>query len=112
MGLGKETMQAVVDGLNGSEDLKKMMKNWKKVAQYKLDDETFHLIHDADGSVTMNDGEHEKPSFTIIATAQLMKEIVDGEKDAQKEFFAKRYEVKGDVMATMKLVSLLKKMKK
>ena len=112
MGLGKDTMMKVVDALNNNPELQKMMKNWKKIAQYKLDDEVFYLEHKADGTVEFHDGEHEKPSFTIIASAELMRDIVEGKKDAQKSFFAKEYQIKGDVMATMKLVSLLKKMRK
>ncbi|MFX1536688.1 MAG: SCP2 sterol-binding domain-containing protein [Promethearchaeota archaeon] len=110
MGEAKDMMKEMSDAINASEDLKGMLKNWTKIAAYELEgEEPFYVEHKADGSCEFHEGKPEKASFTFIAPSDLWVKILKGEEDAQKAFFAKKYKITGDVMATMKLNTVLKK---
>ncbi|MFW9854320.1 MAG: SCP2 sterol-binding domain-containing protein [Candidatus Thorarchaeota archaeon] len=112
MGIGKDTVIEFVNSINNSEEIRGMLKNWEKVAMYKLDGEDgpFHVLHKADGSAEFVEGSHEKPSFTIVGPGQIWADIAAGKEDAQKAFFAKKYKIEGDVMGTMKLLPVIKKL--
>jgi putative sterol carrier protein len=112
MGPGKDATKEFVEAINGNTEAQEMLKNWTKVAAYDLEGEDgiFHVIFKADGTAEFKDGAPENPSFTFKATSELMAEVLKGEKDAQKEFFAKRLQVTGDVMATLKLVQVGQKL--
>ncbi|MHA2226742.1 MAG: SCP2 sterol-binding domain-containing protein [Candidatus Hodarchaeales archaeon] len=107
----KDLMKQFVDAINTHEEVQKMLKNWNKVACYDLEGEDgpFHIIHSADGTAEFKEGAPEKANFTFKATADLWAQISKGEKDAQKAFFAKEYKIEGDVMGTMKLIPVMKK---
>ncbi|MFX0092349.1 MAG: SCP2 sterol-binding domain-containing protein [Candidatus Hodarchaeota archaeon] len=111
MGVGKDAMKEVVKTINANESIKDLFKNWTKIAAYDLEGEDgpFHIIHKADGSCEFKEGAPDKASFTFKTTTELWAQIVKGEKNAQKEFFAKNLKVEGDVMATLKLNEALKK---
>ncbi|MFW9996603.1 MAG: SCP2 sterol-binding domain-containing protein [Candidatus Odinarchaeota archaeon] len=112
MGPGKEAVKGMVDGINSFPELQSKLKNWEKVAAYKLDGEDgpFYVIHKADGTCEMHDGEPEKANFTFIGPSEIWGKIATGEEDAQKAFFAKKYKIEGDVMGTMKLLPIIKKL--
>jgi putative sterol carrier protein len=111
MGVGKDTVIEFVNQINSNEEVKGMLKNWVKVAMYKLEGEDeFHVLHKEDGSAEFVEGAHEKPNFTIIGPGQIWADIASGKEDAQKACFAKKYKIDGDVMGTMKLLPVIKKL--
>lgn len=112
MGLGKDVTKQFVEIINGNKAAQEMLKNWNKVAAYDLEgeDEIFHVIFNPDGSAEFKDGAPEKASFTFKCSTDLWAKIQSGEVDGQKEFFAKRLIIEGDVMATMKLTQIGKKL--
>lgn len=111
MGVGKDTVVQFVENINANEEIKGMLKNWVKTAAYELDgEEPFYIEHKADGSAEFHEGKPEKASFTIKGPGEVWAQIASGEKDAQKAFFAKEYKIEGDVMGTMKLLPVIKKL--
>ncbi|MFX0171724.1 MAG: SCP2 sterol-binding domain-containing protein [Candidatus Hodarchaeota archaeon] len=111
MGIGRDTVKQFVENINASEEIKGMLKNWVKTAAYELDgEESFYIEHKADGSAEFHEGKPEKASFTIKGPGEVWAKIASGEKDAQKAFFAKEYKIEGDVMGTMKLLPVIKKL--
>ncbi|MHA2295664.1 MAG: SCP2 sterol-binding domain-containing protein [Candidatus Hodarchaeales archaeon] len=112
MGPGKEAVKTMVDMINGSEQGQEFLKNWNKVAAYDLEGEDgpFNVVFNPDGTAEFKEGAPEKASFTFKCTSELWMQISTGEKDGQKEFFAKNLKIEGDVMSTMKLTQLTKKL--
>lgn len=112
MGPGKEVTKQFVDLINANEEAQEMLKNWNKVAAYDLEGEDgiFHVIYNPDGTAEFKEGAPDKASFTFKCSTDLWGKIQSGEVDGQKEFFAKRLKIEGDVMATMKLTQLGKKL--
>jgi putative sterol carrier protein len=111
LGPGKEAVEQMVELVNQSPEGQAFLKNWNKIAAYDLEGEdgVFHVIFNADGTAEFKEGAPEKASFTFKCTTELWAQISSGEKDGQKEFFAKNLKIDGDVMATMKFTQLQKK---
>ncbi|UCG01224.1 MAG: SCP2 sterol-binding domain-containing protein [Candidatus Heimdallarchaeota archaeon] len=112
MGAGKDAVVEFVNAINANDEVKGMLKNWVKNACYKLEGEDgpFWVEHKADGSAEFHDGEPDKAHFTFIGPTQIWADISTGKEDAQKAFFAKKYKIEGDVMGTMKLLPVIKKL--
>lgn len=105
-----EKVKAFADAINANEEIKNMLKNWNKVAGYEIDGENCYIVHKADGSCEFHEGKPEKANFTMKGPSDVMEKMLTGELDAQKAFFAKQYAIDGDVMGTMKLLPVLKKL--
>jgi len=112
LGIGKEAVKMMVVGINNNKEVQEMLKNWNKIAAYDLEGEEgiFHVIFNTDGTAEFKEGAIEKVSFTFKCSSKLWAEISSGEKDGQKEFFAKNLKIEGDVMSTMKLTLIGKKL--
>ncbi|MFX0116631.1 MAG: SCP2 sterol-binding domain-containing protein [Candidatus Hodarchaeota archaeon] len=112
MGPGKDATKEFAEAINNNAEVQEMLKNWNKVAAYDLEGEDgiFQIIFHSDGTAEFKDEAPENPSFTFKATTQLWADIQLGKKDGQKEFFAKNLKIEGDVMATMKLTQIGKKL--
>ena len=108
MGSGKEAVKELIELINQTPEVQNFLKNWNKIAAYDLEGEDgiFHVIFHPDGTAEYHEGAHEKPSFTFQCTTELWAQISSGEKDGQKEFFAKNLKITGDVMATMKFTQM------
>ena len=100
MGIGKEAVKMMVEGINVNEEVQGMLKNWNKVAAYDLEGEDgiFHAIFNMEGNAEFKEGAPEKASFTFKCTTELWAQISSGEKDGQKEFFAKNLKICGSVL--------------
>ncbi|MHA2304433.1 MAG: SCP2 sterol-binding domain-containing protein [Candidatus Hodarchaeales archaeon] len=111
MGPGKEAVKQMVELINQTEEAQTFLKNWNKVGAYDLagEDGVFHVIFNADGTAEFKEGTPEKPSFTFQCPTELWAQISSGEKDGQKEFFAKNLKITGDIMSTMKFTQMQKK---
>lgn len=112
MGIGKEAVKMMVVGINNNKEVQEILKNWNRIAAYDLEGEEgiFHVIFNTDGTAEFKEGAPGKASFTFKCTSELWGEISSGEKDGQKEFFAKNLKIEGDVMSTMKLTLIGKKL--
>lgn len=108
--MGTEKIKEFADAINANEEVKKMLKNWTKIAGYVIDGEDCYIEHKADGTCEFHEGKPEKANFTMIGPLDVMEKMFTGKIDAQKAFFAKQYSIKGDVMGTMKLLPVIKKL--
>ncbi len=108
--MGIEKVKEFSDKINGNEEVKNMLKNWTKIAGYTIDGEDCYIEHKADGSCEFHEGKPEKANFTMIMSSEIYDKMNSGELDAQKAFFAKQYKIDGDVMGTMKLLPVIKKL--
>ncbi len=111
MGSGKDAVINTVELINKTEEAQTFLKNWNKIAAYDFEGEdgVFHVIFNADGTAEFKEGAAEKPSFTFQCPTELWAQISSGEKDGQKEFFAKNLKITGDIMSTMKFTQMQKK---
>ena len=109
--MGIEKIKEFAEQINSRDDVKAKLKNWVKVAGYTVDGEDCYVEHQADGSCVFHEGKPEKASFTMIGTSEIFEKMFTGEEDAQKAYFAKKYQITGDVMGTMKLIPIIKMMK-
>ena len=114
MGAGKDAVKEFVKAVNANDEVKGMLKNWVKFAAYDLEGEDgpFYVEHKADGSAEFHEGSPEKANFTFKGPTDVWADISAGKKDAQKAFFAKEYKIEGDVMGTMKLLPVIKKLQR
>ncbi len=108
--MGIEKVKEFADKINGNEEVIKMLKNWTKIAGYTIDGEDCYIEHKADGTCEFHEGKPEKANFTMIMSSEIYEKMNNGELDAQKAFFAKQYKIDGDVMGTMKLLPVIKKL--
>jgi putative sterol carrier protein len=108
--MGIEKVKEFADKINGNEEVIKMLKNWTKIAGYTIDDVDCYIEHKADGTCEFHEGKPEKANFTMVMTSEVYDKMFTGELDAQKAFFAKQYKINGDVMGTMKLLPVIKKL--
>jgi putative sterol carrier protein len=111
MVMGIEKIKEFADAINARDDVKAKLKNWTKVAGYTVDGEDCYVVHNADGSCEYHEGKPEKANFTMIGSTEIFEKMFTGEEDAQKAYFAKKYQITGDVMGTMKLIPIIKMMK-
>ena len=109
--MGIEIIKEFAEQINARDDVKAKLKNWNKIAGYTVDGEDCYLEHLADGSCVYHEGKPEKANFTMIGTSEIFEKMFTGEEDAQKAYFAKKYQITGDVMGTMKLIPIMKMMK-
>ncbi|MFW9903745.1 MAG: SCP2 sterol-binding domain-containing protein [Candidatus Thorarchaeota archaeon] len=110
--IGKEVVKMMVEGINVIEEVHEMLKNRNRVAAYDLESEDgiFQVIFNLDGTAEFKEGAPEKASFTFKCSTEIWVQISSGEKDGQKEFFAKNLKIEGDVMMTIKLTQIGKKL--
>ena len=109
--MGMDQIKMFADAINSNEEVKGMLKGWTKIAGYEVDGENCYIEHKADGSCEFHEGKPEKANFTMKGPAEVFDKMFTGELDAQKAFFAKQYAIDGDVMGTMKLLPVIKKLK-
>ncbi|MHA1227084.1 MAG: SCP2 sterol-binding domain-containing protein [Candidatus Hodarchaeales archaeon] len=110
--MGIEKLKEFADAINANDEVKAMLKGWVKIAGYEVDGEHCYIEHKEDGSCEFHEGKPEKANFTMKGSADVFEKMFTGELDAQKAFFAKQYQIEGDVMGTMKLLPVIKKLKK
>ena len=108
--MATEKIKRFADAINANEEVKGMLKGWAKIAGYVIDGEDCYIEHKADGSCEFHEGKPEKANFTMKGPADVFDKMFTGELDAQKAFFAKQYAIDGDVMGTMKLLPVIKKL--
>ena len=109
--MGTEKIKEFCEQINSMPEVQAKLKNWVKVAGYTVDGEDCYIEHQADGTCVFHEGKPEKANFTMIGTSEIFEKMFTGEEDAQKAYFAKKYQITGDVMGTMKLIPIMKMMK-
>lgn len=76
------------------------------VFQYKLDDDgSYFAAINADGC-TVEAGEHDDPSVTLLMDSQTFTEVLNGETNGMQAFMTGRIRAEGDIMLATRLEAL------
>ncbi|AIY91139.1 SCP2 sterol-binding domain-containing protein [Geoglobus acetivorans] len=109
MSEAKDLVLKMCELQNSSEDIKKELAGWSGVVQYRLGDEEFYVVYNADGSCEFEEGVHESPNFTIIASPEYWASVVKGQEDPIMGFMMQKYRIEGNIMEAQRLAGILKK---
>ncbi len=99
----KEMFEAMPFGLNS-----KKSDGIDVVLQFKLngEEDIEGYLTISNNECTYNDGQHDKPSTTIISDSNLWLDISNGDVSGDEAYLNKRYSVEGDVGILLKLNDL------
>lgn len=76
------------------------------VFQYKLDDGVAFYAAVNEGACTVEGGEHDEPSVTLMMDSQTYEEVLSGETNGMQAFMSGRIKAEGDIMLAMRLEAL------
>lgn len=76
------------------------------VFQYKLDEGAAFYAAVNDGSCTVENGEHDDPSVTLMMDSQTFEEVLSGETNGMQAFMTGRIKAEGDIMLATRLEAL------
>lgn len=76
------------------------------VFQYKLDDGAVFYAAVNDGSCSVESGEHDDPSVTLMMDSQTFEEVLTGETNGMQAFMSGRIKAEGDIMLATRLEAL------
>ncbi|ODC03335.1 SCP-2 family sterol carrier protein [Terasakiispira papahanaumokuakeensis] len=77
-----------------------------EVFQFDIEDGDHYYIQVSDGTCTIEQGEHDDPSVTLIMSSQTLKDVMSGETDGMQAFMAGKLRAEGDMMLATKLSAL------
>lgn len=106
-----DAMKALIDRFNANQDLKNEGKGWNGMKfQFKPSDSAvFFIQFDAEGALSLGEGETSDAKDTFLATDQVLEDIINGKLDGVKAFLFGKLKVSGDLSSAQKLVALLKR---
>jgi len=107
----KELIKKMVEMGNEMDDVKNELKGWGGTVQYKIDDESFYVKYNEDGTGEFFEGDAAGANFTVIATSEYWVKVMKGEEDPIMGFMTGKYKIQGNVMEAQKLAGVLKKFK-
>lgn len=104
-------MKGLADRFNAKDELKTDGKAWSpQKFQFKPSDgAAYYIQFNADGSISLNDGEVPDAKTTFVAADQVLEDILSGKLDGVKAFLFGKLKVSGDIGSAQKLVALLKR---
>lgn len=76
------------------------------VFQFNIEDDQNYYLAIKDSSCTMDSGDHDDPSVTLIMNSETLKGIVSGETNGMQAFMAGQLRAEGDMMLATKLGEL------
>ncbi len=106
-----DAMKSLMDRFNSKDDLKNDGKAWSPLKfQFKPSDGApYYIQFNADGSISLNDGEIADAKTTFVAVDQVLEDILNGKMDGVRAFLFGKLKVSGDLSSAQKLVALLKR---
>ena len=104
MGRVLDGWKRAVEEMNKAEAAKSLMTGWDRVAQFTVEGggETNFYLEFKDGAVTLHEGDHSSPNFTMGATEEVFYKLLTGELNAMQAYLSKQYTVKGSMADAMK----------
>ncbi|WP_447553066.1 SCP2 sterol-binding domain-containing protein [Vreelandella sp. EE22] len=81
-------------------------KGMDEVFQFHFSDEQSHYLHVQDGTLDIQQGEHDDPSVTLSTSTETLKGIMNGEINGMTAFMTGKLKATGNVMLATKLTSL------
>ncbi|MGC8497194.1 MAG: SCP2 sterol-binding domain-containing protein [Thermoplasmata archaeon] len=104
-----EILESIVKKVNATDSVKSELKGPSKILQFELGGDKFYLQILDSGDMSLNMGAHDAPNVTIIATDEVMQDILSGKLDGTKAFFAGKIKFTGDIFLSQKLINIVKK---
>jgi putative sterol carrier protein len=77
-----------------------------EVFQFHFTDADSHYLVVKDGTLDINQGEHEDPSVSLRPSTDTLKGIMSGDINGMTAFMTGKLQVDGDIMLAQKLSSL------
>ena len=107
----KDALKNIVDKFNLMDDLKNEGKAWSTMKfQFKpSDSQPYYLEFNADGSLSIKEGEISDAKNVFTAEDATFEDIFTGKLDSMKAFLFRKLKVAGDLSSAQKLVSLFKR---
>lgn len=93
-------------------DLSSELSGFNKSFQIKPSDSNPFYVEIKDGTISLNEGETQGPSATVMGTDQVLSEIFSGQQDAVKAFMTGKLKVSGDIFSAQKLTGIMAKFRK
>lgn len=81
-------------------------KGMDDVFQFHFSDEQSHYLHVKDGTLDVQQGEHDDPSVTLSTSTETLKGIMSGEINGMTAFMTGKLKATGNIMLATKLTSL------
>lgn len=104
-----EIINEIVEKAKSTEGVAKELSGFNKKFQIKPSDASPFFVEIKDGGISLNPGETEGASATVMATDQMLVEIFTGKTDAVKAFMGGQLKVSGDIFSAQKLTSIMSK---
>ncbi|HAA45732.1 MAG: sterol-binding domain protein [Halomonas sp. 54_146] len=77
-----------------------------EVFQFHFSDAGSHYLHIQDGTLDVQEGEHDDPSVSLSLTTETLKGIMSGDINGMTAFMTGKLKATGNVMLATKLASL------
>lgn len=107
-----DIISEIVEKAKAVENIDKELSGFNKTFLIKPSDASPFYVEIKDGSITLNQGETEGASATVMATDQMLVEVFTGKTDAVKAFMQGQLKVSGDIFSAQKLTSIMSKIRK
>lgn len=104
-----DVINEIVGKAKGNESLGRELAGFNKKFLIKPSDASPFYIEIQDGKISLNQGETEGASATVMATDQMLVDIFTGKADGVKAFMSGQLKVSGDIFSAQKLTSLMAK---
>ncbi len=83
------------------------IKAWNKSFQIETEEGDKFFIKIADGEITLDKGEIERPTATLKMSREVLEKILKGEMDAMAAFIRGKMKITGNVIETANLRKLI-----
>ncbi|MEA2117577.1 SCP2 sterol-binding domain-containing protein [Halovibrio sp. HP20-50] len=77
-----------------------------EIFQFHFTDAGSHYLHIKDGTLDVQEGEHDDPSVSLSLTTETLKGIMNGDVNGMTAFMTGKLKATGNVMLATKLTNL------
>lgn len=77
-----------------------------EVFQFHFSDAGSHYLVVKDGSLAVEEGEHDAPSVTLSMSTDTLKGVMNGEINGMTAFMTGKLQIEGDLMLAQRVASL------
>lgn len=81
-------------------------KDMNEVFQFHFSDAGSHYLNIQDGTLDIQEGEHDDPSVSLSTSTETLKGIMNGDINGMTAFMTGKLKATGNVMLATKLTSL------
>jgi putative sterol carrier protein len=95
--------------VNANDSVKSELKGSSKILQFDVGGNKYYLQILENGSIALKSGTNPTPNVTIMASDEVMQDILTGKMDGTKAFFEGKIKFTGDIFLSQKLINAVKK---